>query len=54
MKSEALALFNMPLLPLIGLLIFVALFVGIVIWTYHSSNQEKFEASARLPLEDEQ
>ncbi len=52
MKSEAMKLFDLPFLPMIGLLIFVFLFIGIVYWTYKASNQQKFDEAARLPLEE--
>lgn len=52
MKAEAVTAFHIPGLPMIGLILFTVVFIGIVIWTFHSSNREKFEVASRLPLED--
>jgi cbb3-type cytochrome oxidase subunit 3 len=37
----------------LGLLLFVAAFVGIVIYTFLRRNRAKFERASRLPLEDD-
>ncbi len=33
--------------------VFFALFVGLIWWTYARRNRERMEQAARLPLEDE-
>ena len=53
MKKEALALFGNPDLILFGLLLFVACFAGILIWTFAKSNKEKFQLASQIPLHEE-
>lgn len=37
----------------VALVLFVALFVGVVIYVFWPGNKKKFDAAAKLPLEDE-
>jgi cytochrome c oxidase cbb3-type subunit 4 len=38
---------------LIGLLIFIVLFAGVLIYTFWPSNRTRFEEARRIPLEDD-
>jgi len=37
-----------------GLLIFVALFVGVLIYTFWPANRKRFDHASRIPLEDDE
>jgi cytochrome c oxidase cbb3-type subunit 4 len=37
----------------VALVLFVALFVGVVIYVFWPGNKKKFDEAAKLPLEDE-
>jgi len=37
-----------------GLLIFITLFVGVLIYTFWPGNKKRFEQARRIPLDDEQ
>lgn len=38
---------------IVSLLIFLPFFVGVVGWAYSRKNKERFDAYARLPLEED-
>ena len=52
MKQLVLSNFDMPWLPLTGLILFVICFTLFVYWTYQRSNKEVYVRASRLPLED--
>jgi cytochrome c oxidase cbb3-type subunit 4 len=37
----------------VALILFIALFVGVVIYVFWPGNKKKFDEAAKLPLEDE-
>jgi cytochrome c oxidase cbb3-type subunit 4 len=37
-----------------GLLIFVALFAGVLIYTFWPANRKRFDRASRIPLEDDE
>ncbi|MGF1622849.1 MAG: cbb3-type cytochrome c oxidase subunit 3 [Rhodomicrobiaceae bacterium] len=37
-----------------GLLIFVALFIGVLIYTFWPGNKKRFDRASRIPLEDDE
>lgn len=43
----------MPVLTVIGLLIFFTVFVGIIIWTYRVIEKNKWQEVAKLAIQDE-
>jgi len=38
---------------IVALVFFFALFIGVLVYVFWPSNKKKFEAAAKLPLEDE-
>jgi cytochrome c oxidase cbb3-type subunit 4 len=38
----------------VALVLFVALFVGVIVYVFWPGNKKKFDDAAKLPLEDEQ
>jgi cbb3-type cytochrome oxidase subunit 3 len=52
MMREVLSRFDLPMLPIIGLFIFLTLFIGVIIYTFCGSNKEKFESLERLPFQE--
>jgi cytochrome c oxidase cbb3-type subunit 4 len=44
---------NIALFHSVWTVLLLILFVGIVLWAYSSRRQQRFDAAARLPLEDE-
>ncbi|MEK6554961.1 MAG: cbb3-type cytochrome c oxidase subunit 3 [Bdellovibrionota bacterium] len=51
MKSEGLAYFTDTYLTSIGLLIFFAFFVAVIIWTSRRESQKLYRRVENLPLE---
>lgn len=52
MKQQALSHFNMPWLPVTGLLIFVICFSAYIYWTYKKDNKAMYESASLIPLEE--
>ena len=52
MKQEALSQFNLPWLPITGLIIFVVCFAVYTYWTYKKENLPVYEQASMIPLED--
>lgn len=51
MKQQVLMKASMTL-PIIALIIFIALFVGVVVWSFMKRNQQTFKQAGSLPLQD--
>lgn len=54
MKQAVLSQFNLPWLPITGLMIFVVCFSLYTYWTYKKENEEVYEQASLLPLEEAQ
>jgi cbb3-type cytochrome oxidase subunit 3 len=52
MKQAALSHFNLPWLPITGLIIFVVCFTLYTYWTYKKENKAVYEQASMLPLEE--
>lgn len=52
MKQQALSHFDLPWLPVTGLLLFVICFAAYTYWTYKKSNKKFYDQAALIPLED--
>ena len=52
MKQAVLSNFNLPWLPITGLIIFVLCFSFYTYWTYKKSNKAVYEQVSMLPLEE--
>ena len=52
MKQAALSQFNLPWLPITGLIIFVVCFSLYTYWTYKKENKEVYEQASMLQLEE--
>lgn len=52
MKQVALSQFNLPWLPITGLIIFVVCFSAYTYWTYKKENKAVYDQAAMLPLEE--
>ncbi|NBV42054.1 cbb3-type cytochrome c oxidase subunit 3 [bacterium] len=53
MKQEVLAHFPLPMLTVIGMLIFIAIFVIALIRVLHPANRSMFEYIQDIPLKEE-
>ena len=53
MKQAALSHFDMPWLPITGLLLFVLCFSLYTYWTFHKGNRAHYHEASLIPLEDE-
>jgi cbb3-type cytochrome oxidase subunit 3 len=53
MKQEVLKQFDLPWIPLTGLIIFVACFALYIFFTYRKSNKSFYEKASLIPLQDE-
>ena len=52
MKQAALSHFNMPWLPITGLIIFVLCFATYTYWTYKKENKEVYDEASLIPLKE--
>lgn len=52
MKQDVLSQFNLPWLPITGLIIFVVCFAAYTYWTYKKENKVVYDQAAMLPLEE--
>jgi cbb3-type cytochrome oxidase subunit 3 len=52
MKQAVLSHFDMPSLPIAGLIIFVSCFTIYALWTFSKCNKEIYEKASRIPLEE--
>ncbi len=52
--KEALAYFPYKTFPVIALLLFFSIYMGVVFWTGLSKNKSRFEEMKKLPLGDSQ
>ena len=52
MKQDVLSQFNIPWLPLTGLIIFCLCFGVYVYYTYRKGNKDYYDQAANIPLED--
>jgi cbb3-type cytochrome oxidase subunit 3 len=52
MKQAALSHFDMPWLPITGLIIFVICFTTYTWWTFSKRNKEIYEQVSLIPLEE--
>jgi cbb3-type cytochrome oxidase subunit 3 len=50
--SEIMAQAGLTVYAEIGLVLFLILFLGILVYTFRRRNRSKFERARRLPLED--
>lgn len=50
---ETLKHFNMPWLPITGLIIFMFCFAVYTYWTYKKENKKTYDQVAMIPLEEE-
>jgi cbb3-type cytochrome oxidase subunit 3 len=52
MKQVVLSQFDIPWIPITGLLIFVICFGAYTYWAFKKSNKEAFDEAAQIPLHD--
>ena len=52
MKQAVLSHFNLPWLPITGLIIFVVCFSLYTYWTYKKENKAVYDQASLLPLEE--
>jgi cbb3-type cytochrome oxidase subunit 3 len=52
MKQAALSQFNLPWIPITGLVIFVVCFAAYTYWTYKKENKAVYEQASLIPLEE--
>lgn len=52
MNQEVLRNFDMPWIPVIGLVLFVVCFIGFTFFTYRRSSKSFYEESSLIPLKD--
>lgn len=52
MKSLVLSKFPWPAMTSAGLLIFLAVFAGVVIWVHRRGSKKIYESASQLPLQE--
>jgi cbb3-type cytochrome oxidase subunit 3 len=53
-KQEALSFFTHTELTGVAMFLFMAVFIGSVIWTYRKRGKQFYEKMSRLPLQEDQ
>jgi cbb3-type cytochrome oxidase subunit 3 len=53
MSKDVLSNFDMPWVPITGLLIFMVCFVAYIYWTYKKENKDVYDRASMLPLSEE-
>jgi cbb3-type cytochrome oxidase subunit 3 len=54
MKQAVLSNFDLPWIPLTGLILFVVCFAAYTYWTFKKENKAVYEKASHIPLEDAQ
>jgi len=52
MKQAVLSHFDMPFIPITGLVIFVTCFAAYTYWTFKKTNRAFYEEAEKIPLQD--
>lgn len=52
MKQAALSHFNLPWIPITGLIIFVVCFALYTYWTYKKANKPIYDEASLIPLDE--
>jgi len=52
MKQLVLSKFDIPIVPIIGLMIFFIFFVGVVLWAYRKNSNQIHGEASKLPLQE--
>jgi cbb3-type cytochrome oxidase subunit 3 len=53
MKQLALSAFPMKFLPILGFVLFILFFFGVLFWVYKKQNPKVYEYLSQLPLKEE-
>jgi cbb3-type cytochrome oxidase subunit 3 len=53
MKQQALSHFDLPWLPIAGLIIFAVCFAAYTYWTFKKENKPIYDQASLIPLEDD-
>lgn len=53
MKQIVLSNFDMPWIPITGLILFVVCFSAYIYWTFKKENKKFYEQAAHIPLDDD-
>lgn len=52
MKQEVLKHFDLPWLPVTGLIIFIVCFGAYTLWTFKKTNKKTYDQASNIPLEE--
>jgi cbb3-type cytochrome oxidase subunit 3 len=52
MKQAVLSQFDLPWIPVTGLILFVTCFAAYTYWTYKKENKSTYDAASLIPLEE--
>ena len=52
MNKDTLSRFDMPWMPITGLIIFFVCFMAYVYWTYKKDNKDIYDQASKLPFEE--
>ena len=52
MKQAVLSHFDLPWIPVTGLILFVTCFAAYIYWTYKKDNKSFYQAASLIPLEE--
>ena len=51
--QQVLSKFHLPILSCIGLLLFVGVFSGVVLWVFRKGSSESYQKMSSLPISEE-
>lgn len=54
MKAEAMSYFHMPLMTIVGLMIFFTFFMVMTLWVFNKQRRPFYHQIANLPIGDEE
>lgn len=50
--TDLMSAMGLAVFPLIAMVIFIAVFIGVVIYTFHPRNRQRHRSSSQMPLDD--
>ncbi len=53
MKRQVFENFDLTILPSIGMILFLSVFLGMVIWVFRKNSKQIYSEMSQIPLEEE-
>ncbi len=52
MKKQVFESFDLTILPSIGMVLFLTVFIGMIIWVFRKNSKEIYQEMSQIPLEE--